>query len=49
MEQFADPLIIRRTHRASDLTAAITHYAARLAHHCHRAPLDWFNFYDFWH
>jgi predicted LPLAT superfamily acyltransferase len=24
-------------------------YAARLQHHCARAPLEWFNFYDFWH
>lgn len=23
-------------------------YAARLEHHCLRAPLQWFNFYDFW-
>ncbi|MFZ6657748.1 acyltransferase [Undibacterium sp. TJN19] len=29
-----------------DLVAA---YAARLEHYCLRAPLQWFNFYDFWH
>jgi predicted LPLAT superfamily acyltransferase len=23
-------------------------YAARLEHHCLRAPFQWFNFYDFW-
>jgi predicted LPLAT superfamily acyltransferase len=24
-------------------------YACRLEHFCLRAPLQWFNFYDFWH
>jgi predicted LPLAT superfamily acyltransferase len=24
-------------------------YAARLQHYCERSPLEWFNFYDFWH
>ena len=24
-------------------------YAARLQYHCVRAPLQWFNFYEFWH
>ncbi|MDM5181584.1 acyltransferase [Massilia sp. DJPM01] len=24
-------------------------FAARLQHHCIRSPLEWFNFYDFWH
>jgi len=23
-------------------------YVARLAHHCRRAPYNWFNFFDFW-
>ena len=23
-------------------------YVARLEHHCHSAPYNWFNFYDFW-
>jgi predicted LPLAT superfamily acyltransferase len=23
-------------------------YVARLEHHCHLAPYNWFNFYDFW-
>jgi predicted LPLAT superfamily acyltransferase len=34
--------------RAAALSAVATDYAARLQHHCARAPLQWFNFYDFW-
>ncbi|HEV8492714.1 MAG TPA: hypothetical protein VGR76_10605, partial [Candidatus Angelobacter sp.] len=24
-------------------------YATQLEHHCQRQPLQWFNFFDFWH
>jgi predicted LPLAT superfamily acyltransferase len=37
-----------RRGRAKLLQERIDTYAARLEHHCLRAPFQWFNFYDFW-
>lgn len=34
--------------RNAAVEACIRNYAARLEHHCRRAPYNWFNFYDFW-
>lgn len=34
--------------RAAVVQDVLTRYAARLEHYCLRAPLQWFNFYDFW-
>ncbi len=35
--------------RASQILASrVQAYADRLQHHCLQAPLDWFNFFDFW-
>ena len=48
-EPFADPLILQRANRQSALQQAVDSYAARLEHYSLLAPLDWFNFYDFWH
>ncbi|HEN3566554.1 TPA: glycosyltransferase family 2 protein [Yersinia enterocolitica] len=48
-EPFADPLILPRATRQSALQNAVNSYAARLEHYSLLAPLDWFNFYDFWH
>ncbi|MFA3762163.1 glycosyltransferase [Yersinia sp. 2544 StPb PI] len=48
-EPFADPLILPRANRQSALQQAVESYAARLEHYSLLAPLDWFNFYDFWH
>ena len=39
---------ISRTDRASALQAAITRYAELIDHYCHKAPYNWFNFFDFW-
>lgn len=47
-EPFADPLRLPRTGREAALQQVVDRYAARLAHHALKAPLDWFNFYDFW-
>ncbi|XIH59945.1 acyltransferase [Pantoea sp. SGAir0184] len=47
-EAFADPLPLPRNGRQQALQAAVDRYAARLQHHALLAPLDWFNFYDFW-
>jgi predicted LPLAT superfamily acyltransferase len=48
IELFSDPLEIRRATRADDLARVAQRFADRLEHYCLRAPLDWFNFYDFW-
>ncbi|ATM94738.1 putative bifunctional glycosyl transferase/acyl transferase [Yersinia frederiksenii] len=48
-EPFADPLILPRANRQLALQQAVDRYAARLEHYSLLAPLDWFNFYDFWH
>jgi predicted LPLAT superfamily acyltransferase len=48
IEPFADRLILRREHRAADLTAHIARYAAALERLCHAHPYQWFNFFPFW-
>ncbi len=48
-EPFADPLLLSRKNREKDIQQAIQRYAERLEHYCFLSPLDWFNFYDFWH
>lgn len=48
-ELLRESVRLPRTGRASALAALTSDYAARLQHHCLRAPLEWFNFYDFWH
>jgi predicted LPLAT superfamily acyltransferase len=42
---------IQLPHRGRDdaLAGLAASYAARLEFFCQRAPLQWFNFYDFWH
>jgi predicted LPLAT superfamily acyltransferase len=47
-EPFADPLLLPRADRQRALQQAVDNYAARLEHYCLLAPLDWFNFFDFW-
>ncbi|WP_448665429.1 glycosyltransferase family 2 protein [Serratia plymuthica] len=47
-EPFADPLLLPRGQRHQALQQAVDNYAARLEHYCLLAPLDWFNFFDFW-
>jgi predicted LPLAT superfamily acyltransferase len=48
-ESFRDQVRVPRQGRDAALAALAADYAARLEHHCLRAPLQWFNFYDFWH
>ncbi len=48
LEPFADPLVLDREHRAARLQQAVSTYASRLEHHCLQAPLQWYNFFDFW-
>jgi predicted LPLAT superfamily acyltransferase len=41
-EEFAVP------EQPENVTSLAQRYAQRLEHYCHLAPLNWFNFYDFW-
>jgi len=44
-----EPIVVRRTRdRAADLAAATRAVAARYEQHVRAAPLQWFNFYEFW-
>jgi len=47
-EPFRDSIVLPRKNRARLLDELAADYAARLEHHCLQAPLQWFNFYDFW-
>lgn len=47
-ELFADKIQLPRSTRESALQAYIQQYANRLESYCLKAPLQWFNFYDFW-
>ena len=47
-ELFRERIEIPRQERDAAYAELAAEYAARLAHHCRAAPLQWFNFYDFW-
>lgn len=47
-EHFADRVQLPRKTRESSLQLYIQRYAERLQAYCVKAPLQWFNFYDFW-
>ena len=47
-ELFRESLHLPRKAREAMLSELAAAYAARLQYHCLRAPLEWFNFYDFW-
>ena len=47
-EPFAERLLLPRAQREAALRHWVQAYADRLQHHCLQAPLDWFNFFDFW-
>jgi predicted LPLAT superfamily acyltransferase len=48
LEPFAETLKFPRAERQRMLADKIQAYASRLEYYCTRAPLQWFNFYDFW-
>jgi predicted LPLAT superfamily acyltransferase len=48
-EAFRDEVRIPRQGRDAAFNELVADYARRLEHYCLRAPLQWFNFYDFWH
>ncbi|PFH12601.1 putative LPLAT superfamily acyltransferase [Collimonas sp. PA-H2] len=47
-ELFRETIRLPRKERDLILNELAAAYAARLEHFCLRAPLQWFNFYDFW-
>ena len=47
-ELFRDAIRLPRKDRNQALDELAAAYAARLEHFCLKAPLQWFNFYDFW-
>ncbi|MGH7886640.1 MAG: acyltransferase [Candidatus Binatia bacterium] len=47
-ESFRESIYLPRQDRTAVLAALAGAYAARLEHYCRQAPLQWFNFYDFW-
>lgn len=47
-EYFSDELVFPRKTREHDMQQSIQRYAQRLEHYCLLAPLQWFNFFDFW-
>jgi predicted LPLAT superfamily acyltransferase len=47
-ELFRQSIRLPRKSRDQALARLAEEYAGRLEHFCRRAPLQWFNFYDFW-
>lgn len=47
-EPFSDALRLPRKDREAALADHARAFAQRLQHYCCQAPLQWFNFYDFW-
>ncbi len=47
-ESLSDRFELPRKAREATITRHAQRYADRLAHHGRRAPLNWFNFFDFW-
>ncbi|MDO9167996.1 MAG: hypothetical protein Q7U18_02715 [Methylobacter sp.] len=48
-EHFSDGLTFPRKNREQAMQQTIQRYAQRLEHYCLMEPLQWFNFFDFWH
>jgi predicted LPLAT superfamily acyltransferase len=47
-EKFADRIELRRNGRSRTLDELAARYARRLEAFCCKAPLQWYNFFDFW-
>ncbi|MEQ9151197.1 MAG: glycosyltransferase [Parvibaculum sp.] len=48
-ERMAERIELPRKDREGALAASVADYAGRLERHLRAAPLQWFNFFDFWH
>jgi predicted LPLAT superfamily acyltransferase len=49
LEPFRKSMKLPRKNRQEQLRVVIQEYADRLAFYAQKAPLQWFNFFDFWH
>jgi predicted LPLAT superfamily acyltransferase len=49
IERFRDSIQLPRKNRDEVIARLAADYVARLEYFCRRAPLQWFNFFDFWH
>ncbi|HEY8099945.1 MAG TPA: acyltransferase [Burkholderiaceae bacterium] len=49
LERFRDLIQLPRAGRDQAIAVLAAEYASRLEYFCLRAPLQWFNFFDFWH
>ncbi|MFH0257553.1 glycosyltransferase [Vibrio rumoiensis] len=47
-EPFADQIVLPRKQRMQALQSVVEQYAARLEHFTLQAPLQWYNFFNFW-
>ena len=47
-DKLADSVLLPRHDRERVLAELAARYAQRLEHYCLQAPLQWYNFYDFW-
>jgi predicted LPLAT superfamily acyltransferase len=49
LERFAEKIELPHRDRKAAIDAYVAQYARRLEWYCREAPLQWFNFFDFWH
>ena len=49
LEPFAERIELPHRDRKAAIDAYVAQYARRLEWYCREAPLQWFNFFDFWH
>lgn len=49
LEPFAERIQLPHRDRQGAIDAYVAQYARRLESYCREAPLQWFNFFDFWH
>ncbi|MCW8344836.1 glycosyltransferase family 2 protein [Vibrio sp. ZSDZ65] len=47
-EHFSDKIALPRSTRQTALESVVQRYAARLEHYAMLAPLQWYNFFNFW-
>ncbi len=47
-EHFSDQIVLPRKSRQEALDNVVQQYAQRLEHHTLQAPLQWYNFFNFW-
>ena len=48
IENFAEPVKVRRKERQAYFNQLMCKYADRLSYYCLLAPYQWCNFFDFW-